>query len=64
MIGRIDEIENENHGKSMYATIIPTENIEEVRDVFVIKSFLGQKSYVSEKTSDKSAEKKEQSNDK
>ena len=64
MIGRIDEIENENHGKSMYATIIPTENIEEVRDVFVIKSFLGQKSYVNEKTSDKSAEKKEQSNDK
>ncbi|MEG1448522.1 MAG: rod shape-determining protein MreC [Oscillospiraceae bacterium] len=62
MIGRIDEIENESHGKSMFATIVPTENIEEVRDVFVIKSFLGQKSYVDEKTDKQAADLKEQSN--
>ena len=48
MIGTVDEIINESHGKSMYATLTPSENIIEVKDVFVIKSFLGQQSYVEE----------------
>lgn len=48
VVGRVDEIKTESHGKSMYASIIPAENPDEIRDVFVIKNFTGKKDYTKD----------------
>lgn len=44
VIGKIAEVHIEDHGKSLYAVINPTADIENLRDVLVITSFLGQES--------------------
>lgn len=42
IIGEIEEIRDETHGLSKYAVIKPASEIENVKDVLVIKSFLGE----------------------
>lgn len=45
VVGRVDEIQMESHGKSLFASIIPPQNPDDIRDVFVIKSFVGKLDY-------------------
>ena len=42
IIGEIEEIRDETHGLSKYAVIKPASDIKNVKDVLVIKSFLGE----------------------
>ncbi|MEF9984031.1 MAG: rod shape-determining protein MreC [Oscillospiraceae bacterium] len=42
VVGEIVEIKNETHGLSKYAVIKPSSDIKNVKDVLVIKSFLGE----------------------
>ncbi len=42
IIGNVVEVLPETSGLSLYATIRPTADIDNIKDVFVIKSFLGQ----------------------
>ena len=42
IVGRIVEVHAESHGNSLYAIIEPTADIKKVKDVIVVKSFVGQ----------------------
>ena len=42
IIGKIVEVEDESHGKSLYAVVEPTAEIATLTDVMVITDFLGQ----------------------
>lgn len=44
IIGKISDVQIEEHGKSLYAVIDPAADIENIREVLVITSFLGQDS--------------------
>lgn len=42
IVGKIVEVHAESHGNSLYAIIEPTADIRTVKDVLVVKSFVGQ----------------------
>lgn len=49
IIGEITEVKNETHGLSKYAVVKPASDLKEIKDVLVIKSFLGEETQNTEK---------------
>lgn len=47
IIGRINEVDFESHGTTLYAVIDPTNDIKNIKDVMIITSFKGQGSSLS-----------------
>ena len=51
IIGKVSDVQIEEHGKSLYAVIEPAANMDNIREVLVITNFLGQDNSSSQPSS-------------